>query len=268
VAKKVKITRKQIKQDDKFLATMKSVTKTVVGTVTGSPTDFWTRWKKTIITASVVLVVVLIGLAGFRLLHAHNVKKAMTAMGAADIVFAKAVDAGDEERESLWASAAELYDGVVNDFRGTDYAKIALFHAGNCYFELGSIKNDHFNTAIDRYQAYLNQNGHNAPFATLAMQGIGYSYEALENLDGAAETFRTLTEIPEGGAIKLLSILDLARIYEKQKKWDQALEALKKVNDIEIFNNPESAQVDLAKQYKDQAAGKIKKLETRLSNKS
>lgn len=268
MAKKVKITRKQIKQDDKFLATMKSAAKTVVGTVAGSNPEFWQRQKKTLILGGVILAAALIGLAGYQIFHSRSVQNAMATMGEADIAFAKAVEATDEEKEAVWTSAAEKYDGVINDYRGTDYAKIASFHAGNCYFELGGFKKEHYNTAIDRYQAYLNQNGQNAPFATLAMQGIGYSYEALGNLDGAAETFRTLADNPSGGAIQLLSILDLARVYEKQQKLDQALETLKKAKDIKVFTDPEATQLDLSKEYKDQAASRIEKLESKLSNKS
>jgi hypothetical protein len=60
----------------------------------------------------------------------------------------------------------------------------------------------------------------------------------------------------EGSTIAVLSLFDLARIYEEKKNYPKALETMKKISTMELANSPQFMQL------KRKAEAKIKVLET------
>ncbi|MDP8225508.1 MAG: tetratricopeptide repeat protein [Candidatus Lernaella stagnicola] len=262
MARKVKITRKQIKQDDKFLATMKDVTGKVVAAV--SDRDFWGQYKKPLIVAGAVLLVVVIAAGtvfGLTIYQRHSAAKLMAladAMNRAPVITPEQYEQNAAMAQALgaytdanakWSAVAENYDAVATQYPDTEFGQLALFYAGNGYYELKE-----YQEAVTRYEKYLEKVGSDAPFAPLAQQSVGYAYEELGKLPEAEKAFLELVK-RESTTTSLLAMFDLARIYEKQEKIDEAIATLKKVDNVQISLGPQVGKL------KRQAENKIKWLE-------
>ena len=262
MAKKYKITRKQIKQDDKFVAALKDVTRKIVNKTTGQEASEIDWPRILLLTAIGLAVVILITGAVFSIMHYRH-GKAERLMAQADTIYRAPVVTKAEydsdptyrtmgaytDAKKKWSDAAERYEAVVAAYPGTEFGVLSLLYLGNCYYELGE-----YPEATTRYEAYVKKAGNGAPFAPLARQSIGYAQEAANKLDDAEKTFLALSG-EEGSAIALLSLFDLARVYEEKKDLPKALETLKKAAASEAMSSPEFFQL------KRKIEGKIKALE-------
>jgi tetratricopeptide (TPR) repeat protein len=263
MAHKVKITRKQIKQDDKFLATIKGVTAKVVTTATD--VSWLEANRRTIIAvlAAVIAVCLAIGAYfGYASWQRHGAERLMT---KADEIYRAPVVSPDEyqknallramgaytDADKKWNEAAEAYDELAARYPATKAGGLAAFFAGNAFYQLGK-----YDKAIERYEAYVERAGKNAPFAAMAKQGMAYSYEAEGKLEQAEKGFQELLA-EAGGTTAFLALFDVARVYEKEKQFDKAIETLKKVDASEIAQGPQ------AYEFKRQAQAKIGMLEAR-----
>lgn len=267
MAKKVKITRKQIKQDDKFLHALKGVTKKIVASPTEDESTF-EKYKPYLIWGGIVLAVVAVIVAAVWGFTQYRVKGAERLMAQADAIYRVPVVTEEQfnqnpmlrsigaytDAKKKWSDAAEHYEAVIAGYANTEYGILSQLYAANCYYELGE-----YNEAISRYQQYLEKAGNDAPFALLARQSIGYAQEALGKFEEAEQTFLGLTA-EEGSTISLLSLFDLARIYEQKDQMDKALATMKKFNEVELTQGPQFYQI------KRRAEAKIKMLEARVEN--
>lgn len=269
MARKVKITRKQIRQDDAFLHAMKEVTGRVVETMTDK--SFYHQYRLPIFGALAGIVVVAVVAAGVFGYAAWQANGAVQLMAEADNIYRAPVLPPEQYKEnamaaqlagaytdaqSKWSAAAEKYDAVSNSFGGTDAGILALFFAGNSYYELAD-----YAEAAARFESYVAKAGAGAPFAPLAKQSMGYAYEALGQLDKAETMFLDGAK-SAGATTSFLALFDLARIYEKQDKIDQAIETLKKIETTEVQLGPQ------VNQLKQRAKSKISMLESRLKKTS
>ncbi len=262
MAKKYKITRKQIKQDDKFVAALKDVTKKIVLKTTGREVSA-IDWPRFLILSAVGLAILCLLAGGVYSIIVYRNHKAERLMAQADTIYRAPVVSRDEyEKEPMyravgaytdakkkWSDAAERYEAVAAAYPSTDYGILSLLYLGNCYYDLGE-----YPEAIARYQGYIKKAGANAPFASLTRQSIGYAQEAMNKLDDAEKTFLALSA-EEGSTISVLSLFDLARIYETKKNYPKAIEALKKITATELATSPEFFQL------RKKAEEKIKALE-------
>jgi tetratricopeptide (TPR) repeat protein len=262
VARKVKITRKQIKQDDAFLATMKEVTGKVVSTV--SDRNLWDQYRNQLIVGAVALAAVVIALGAIFGVGAVKTAKAEKMMAEADSIFRAPVISAEEyeknpamalslgaytEEKAKWSAAAEKYGSVAREYPGTSFGKLANFYAANSYYELAD-----YEEALALYQAYLDNAGFTAPFAPLARQSAGYAQEEMGKLADAEATFLSLVK-DENVTTSFLAMFDLARVYEKQDKFDKAIETLKKIESVDVTLNPKTNKL------KRQAEAKLRWLE-------
>jgi len=267
VAKKYKITRKQIKQDDKFLAAIKDVTKKIVVHEEGETNVDWMRYLK--IGVTVLSILVLIGGAVFGF-SAYRAKKAERLMAQADVVYRAPIVTEEEykanpqyasigayiDKKKKWSDAVDQFNVVVKKYPGSKYGVMALLNLGNCYYELGE-----YQEAIGNYQKYLDKVGLDDPFASLARQSMAYAFEALGDLGKAEEIYTSLTG-EEGSTIAVMSLLDLARVYEQKNELDKAIGALDRVVQTEQIDSPSFYKL------KRRAEGKLQMLKARTGKES
>jgi len=267
VAKKYKITRKEIKQDDRFLATMKGVAKKLVT----KPADEEGKthvFRKYVPYFAIAIGVLLVLALVLWIYSSYSGRRAERMMAQADAVYRSPIVSQKDyetnpahqalgsytDPKRKWSDAAERYDKVIKAHPRSKSGIISELYAGNCYYELGE-----YETALNHYQEYLNKAGSDAPFASLAKQSIGYAYEALKRYDEAEKIFMSLTS-DQGSTIALLSYFDLARIYETQKNYQKALETLKKIDAAQTVKSAQYFQL------KRQADAKINYLQTLVGN--
>ncbi len=263
MAHKVKITRKQIKQDDRFLATIKGVTRSVITTATDRT---WLEANRTaLIAGGIALIVVVVAVGGYFLWTGHQRAGAESLMATADGIFRAPVVSAEvlqknpvlrsigayTDASKKWTDAAQAYEKLAATYPRSPAGALAKFYAGNSLYELKK-----YEEAIADYRKYLDVAGANAPFAGLAKQSIGYAYEAEKKLPEAEKMFQELSA-DAGSATAFLSLFDLARVYEKENQLDKAVETLKKAEDSDLVKSRQFYE------YRMQAEMKIAALEAR-----
>ena len=267
MAKKYKITRKQIKQDDKFLAAIKGVTKKIVVHDEEEEGIDWMRFLK--IGVTVLSIVILVGGAVFGFVAYRN-KKAERLMAQADVVYRAPIVTEEDykanpqyasigayiDKKKKWSDAVDQFNIVVKNYPNSKYGIMALLNLGNCYYEL-----EEYQEAVSYYQKYLDKVGLDDPFASLARQSMAYAFEALGDLGKAEEIYTSLTG-EEGSTIAVLSLLDLARVYEQKNELDKAIGALDRVVQSDQISAPSFYKL------KRRAEGKLQMLKARAGKES
>ncbi|NLH48481.1 MAG: tetratricopeptide repeat protein [Myxococcales bacterium] len=260
MARKVKITRKQIKQDDRFLATMKEVTRKVVTSATDI--SFYEKNRRAILGAVIGVAVLVVAIAVYAIVAKVQTGAAEKMMAKADAILQADIVTPEQlkndprlaslgaytDAKKKWTETVEAFNAISDAYPRSNYGILALLYSGNAYYEL----NDYENAAA-KYQQYVDKAGKDAPFAPLARQNIGYCYENLNKLDEAEKVFTALSA-EAGDTTAMVSLFDLARIYEKKQQWAKAVETLKKVTQSELTKNPGFLQ------FKQEAEGKLQLL--------
>lgn len=130
-----------------------------------------------------------------------------------------------KDDETKWTKTSEMFDAVSDKHPNTRLGKLALYYAGNCYYELGD-----FNRASVRFETYLEKVGNDreGSFVNLALEGLGFSNEMAGNNDKALEAFEKLI-IPENKDFRERGLFNAARIYQAQQNNAKALELYKQL---------------------------------------
>jgi len=221
LAKKIKVTRKQMKSDDEFLSWMKDVAAQVF------------VYRKYIAIGLATFGVVVLAIVGFRLLMKSGQSKAVTAMSQAEEVFyapVAALDKGagalpddlqfDTEQERFEA-ALEKFNDISKKYGRSKQGQLAHFYSALSLQHM--LKNEEAAAAYKKFLGGANQEN---PLWSIAWQGVGYCEEALENYDSALEAFGKMAENENDSYFKTQSFLHMARVHEIQKNFSAALEKL------------------------------------------
>lgn len=225
MAKKIKITRKQIKQDDEFL----HVVKETVGGLLEYKTYFLIGIGGLLAVAIVwgILTIVLSSSAG----------AAQKALGRGEIIFnAPVIDAETlaknpeirgrvplfftTEAERLEKSI-EAFEDVADEFAGKRQGQLALVYEGLAQQNLNDCS-----AAKEAYRKALDELPASDPLAMLAWQGIGFCEESGGDRNAAIDAYSKLTAGGAKGAFVRAGRLHLARVYEAAGRKDDAAREL------------------------------------------
>jgi tetratricopeptide (TPR) repeat protein len=220
-----KLSRKELLQEDQFTVRLRSfmgfllTNKTVIVGVLGG---------------ALLLGLVLIGM---KYQISHKGAGAAIAFGEANEAYTAPVATKEELEKQQWLkkvrtfptenekfqAAAESFEKVSSEFGSTDQGKLALYYAGNSYFELGE-----YEKAAGLFQKYLSKAGSDRgkSFIDLATEGLGYSYESLGKNDEAIAAFEKLIT-PERKTFRERGLFNSARLYAKSDNKAKALELYK-----------------------------------------
>jgi tetratricopeptide (TPR) repeat protein len=119
-----------------------------------------------------------------------------------------------------------MYREVAEKFPGSRAAAYANLGLGNLYYRSGDM--DH---AVQSYQDFLNSSVSQKDLKALAYSGLGYSEEAKGKLDKAIEAYGNAVKDTIGGAFTGVTYMNIARIYEKLKNDQMALEYYRKASE-------------------------------------
>ncbi|MBW8056602.1 MAG: tetratricopeptide repeat protein [candidate division NC10 bacterium] len=117
----------------------------------------------------------------------------------------------------------ELLIRLRQEYPSSDAAEQALLQIGTLSYQGGEHQK-----ALKAYQDYLEQYP-TGPWMILAGLGKGYALEALERYEGAAATFRTLTEAYKGHTLTVEALMGLARSLMRLDRQPEALAAYRRV---------------------------------------
>ncbi|MFN7134187.1 MAG: tetratricopeptide repeat protein [Myxococcales bacterium] len=133
--------------------------------------------------------------------------------------------------QEKYEELARQLDEVRQKFGGSEAAKTATLYYGDAQFQLGQ-----FDKAIESYEAFLkNPTGGNAT-KVLALEGLGYAYEAKKDYAKASEAFgRMKSEAGEG--FKDRAAYHQARLLELQGKKEEAAAAYQQIK-VDFKDSP------------------------------
>jgi tetratricopeptide (TPR) repeat protein len=199
-----KITKQELKQPDLFQRAV------------AMASDFISDHKqKTYIAAAAALIILMIS-AGWYLYIQHNENKAQLLYTKAYLSSLKSGQEGNEV-------SLKLYQEVVSNYPASRVAAIANYHIGNIYYRINEI-----DKALFAYQKSLEKASNNQELLRLVNISLGYCYESKKDLTNAINYFEKAIQAKSGDHDVSLTLIDIARIYEKQNKKEKALEYYRK----------------------------------------
>ncbi len=134
----------------------------------------------------------------------------------------------EKEKENYKKSLEKFKEALAVYGRGTT-GQISQLYIGNCHYAMGE-----YDAAIQGYSQCLD-----GPFRTLAIQSLGYAYEAKGDYPKALENFQKNAE-GDSNPEQEESLLGVARCYEALKQNPKALETYQKA----LNKNPKSKMAE------------------------
>ena len=226
MAKKVKkLSRKELLKEDDFLVTLK-----------GYFTVFLENRKYVYFGIGSLVAVTVLIVGTNTIMNARQAKSSSLFSLALESYHSPVVmDDNDpkykgmmtfENESDKYESAADRFDSLIDKFPGSQQGRLAMFYAGNCYYNLGE-----FAKAAERFSRYLEVVGEDQThaFVGLALESLGYSHEAEGNLEKALEAFSRLGNLADNKSFQERGLTNAARIYEQRDEPQKALEIYKRL---------------------------------------
>jgi len=211
MAKKARITRKEIKQPDQFISTSARII------------EYTTRHRNPIITGVSIVGILLCIIAGWRYYTRHSEKMAVSLVGQGLVIFheAEAEEKAGElsaELKEKYLSAADNFQQAASDYSRTDAAIQANLYLGQIHYRIGE-----FDEAIESFQVALDRAGGEGDKAAIALDGIGYCHEANGEHARAADAFRRIVHM-ESSHLKEAAYLNAARNFRIMGDEERAID--------------------------------------------
>lgn len=251
MAKKVKLTRKQIKKPDEFVAW---TTQFVEYCVQNAVSIFW--------GLGIAVVVVLISVGIFYYMHAKD-QKAMELLATAEEIYRTPIINDPKDPTSAlphyqnpiekYPKAIEEFTKVIETYPKSEAGIRAQLYIGNCYYEMAR-----YDDASKAYQKFIEKAKPNTTLYWMGVVGLGYSLESEGKNTEAIAAFAKASG-PESNGFRGEALFSLYRLKRRNNDINGAKEALKTY--LEAF--PQSPAKNLVESlYKQLAAvGPLEKKE-------
>lgn len=203
-----KITRKELKEPDQF----HTISEQVIEYLMEHRNKFYA------VISFVVLVIVIVCTWYFYGLYYEK---------SADRLYSSAFNAYSavaNEKSENFSNAADMYRNITEKYPKSRAATLAFYNMGNIYYTLGEL-----DKSIDAYKAFLERSSEDNVLTSLAYYGLGYCYEQKEDYDEALKSFEQSNSFIVGTNFTVINYSNIARIYEKMKRPEKALEYYERV---------------------------------------
>jgi tetratricopeptide (TPR) repeat protein len=125
-----------------------------------------------------------------------------------------------EKDEAIVASLSKFH----GEHKGTASAATAALSLGQAYHRLGR-----FDEALASFKEYADKAPKNEPLRAIALEGMGYAYEAKGDLDNAFKAFDELSKLDKSDFLDGMGQFHKARILILQNKKEDAARALSEI---------------------------------------
>ena len=206
-----KVSRKKLlKEPDEFIST------------TARVIQFFKTYQRRIFwSVIIVLGVAAAGAAGYTYLRWQE-EKALTIQNQALQIYQEAYRASLEspkkEKKEDYKRALDKFREALSVYRWGQAAQVSELYIGHCHFAL-----QEYDQAQAAYTRCLE-----GPFRAMALNGMGYIFEAKGDHKLALENFQKDATDSRGNPFQLESMLAVARCYEAMNQKPKALEVYQK----------------------------------------
>lgn len=212
---KEKVARKKLlKEPDEFITTSARMM------------AFLRRYSRWAASLGVLLVLVGLGIWGWRQYQERRERQGMELQAQAHQVYRNAMEQTDETaKKELMAKAVDRFQKVIQQYQGTMASWMARIYRGHACYALGR-----YEEAIHDYESAMAEapSRDSEEMKALALQGLGYAWMAKGDLDKAMTCFQGLKE-SGGTTFQRTAQWNIARCYERQGKNLEALEVYKEI---------------------------------------
>ncbi len=214
---KEKVARKKLlKEPDEFITT------------SARAMAFLRRYSQWVAALGVLLLLVALGIWGWRQYQERRERQGMELQAQAHQVYKNAMDQTDESvRKDLLAKAVDRFQKVIQQYQGTRASWMAMVYRGHACYALGR-----YEEAIHDYESSMEAapSRDSEEMKALALQGLGYAWMAKGDLDKAITCFQGLKE-RGGTTFQRTAQWNIARCYERQGRKQEALAAYKEIEE-------------------------------------
>ncbi|MDR1199413.1 MAG: tetratricopeptide repeat protein [Prevotellaceae bacterium] len=188
-----------------------------VGEALSKGEKFLAENRTKIIKTLIAVVIVVIAILGYKyLIDKPRENAAQEQMAAAQRYFEI-----DSLNLALNGDGVNLgFNEIIDEYGSTSAGRLARFYAGFCNLHLGN-----FEEAVSLLKAF---NGNDEILQARAYCGMGDAYTELEQYDNAALYFMKAANYREND-FSAAYLMKAGLIYEQSGKYDEALEAYKKI---------------------------------------
>jgi tetratricopeptide (TPR) repeat protein len=198
-----KITRKELREPDQF------------HTISERVIEYLIEHRNKFYAAISFIVLVIIVLCGWYFYGLHYEK-------SADRLYSSAFNAysGNVKKDgAAFSNAVGMYSEITEKYPKSRAATLAFYNMGNIYYNLGELEK-----SIDAYKRFLDRSSDGNVLTSLAYYGLGYCYEERENYEEALKSFEKSNSFIAGTHFMVINYSNIARIYEKMKQPEKAME--------------------------------------------
>ncbi len=203
----------KIKKKAKALMQPEDEIKSIVHNVS----DYYQAYQKQFNLAITVIVLVLAVTLIYSFVRSGNEKKASQMLSAAH-------DASNPGggAPANYPVALQRFQDIVKQYGGTVNAAIAQFYVGNTYAQMGQPE-----AALKEYEAFISKYSSETFLLGLVYQRMGYVFLSMGKQDDAVKAFGQAEAITGTGP----ATLELARLYDRAGKSQEALKRYKEISD-------------------------------------
>lgn len=179
--------------------------------------DYYQIYQKQFNLAITVIVLALAVTVVYSFVRSGNEKKAGQMLSAGYDAYNPGGGA-----PANYPQALQRFQDIVKQYGGTVNGAIAQFYMGNTYVQMGQPE-----AALKEYESFIHKYSSEKFLLGLVYQRMGYAYLAMGKQDEAVKAFAQAEAIAGMGP----ATLELARLYDRAGKSEEALKKYKDISD-------------------------------------
>ncbi len=209
MTKAKKIIKKKLKEPDEFI------------TLTERTYFFIAHHFKPIVIGGIIILILILSVFFIQRWGKKNEENAYKMFNLAVETYQMVSTPYREGSLQEYKGVLEKFNEVNTKFSKTKFGKLSNLYKGNIHLRLGE-----FEEAINAYEDFLQKTGKENFYRSLAMEGLGYSYEGKGEYEKAANAFQKVIDLGENFQFGS-AYFGMGRCYEKLGKNKEAVENYK-----------------------------------------
>ena len=198
--------------------------------------EFATKYKVHLSAALGVIVVVIIGVAGF-FYSTNKAENKASALLSNGLNKYQAI-ANKNGPGQAYLDVVDDFNLIIRNYSGKKGGKLAKLMFANICYDSGN-----FDKAINLYNQSLQDFGDNPFLKNLVLSGLGYSHEAQKDYKTAANYFKMIVASSDF-SMRDEALFKLAGAYAAMGDYEERLNALKKI----ISDHKDSIYIEIVKE--------------------
>jgi tetratricopeptide (TPR) repeat protein len=222
-----KIIKKKLKEPDEFI------------TLTERTYLFINRQYKSIAMGGIIVLILVLSFFFFQRWEKKNEENAYQIFNLTVETYQMVSTPYREASIQDYKNILEKFNEAITKFPKTSSGKLSILYKGNIHLRLGE-----FEEAIKAYESFLQKGGKKKLYRSLAIEGLGYSFEGKKDYEKAVNAFQKVIDLGESFQLGN-AYLGMGRCYEKLGKNKEAIENYK--NFLKVSQKSQMTNIILRK---------------------